>query len=83
MFDRQGLEVDGDPFHQGWGRRADLDEWTPGYNAVRTHLGSEAWTTPDQDRDVAAGRQETRPHTSLGCQTPAEFASSAGVNPGR
>lgn len=26
---------------------------------------------------------ETRPHTSLGYQTPAEFASSAGVNPGR
>ena len=26
---------------------------------------------------------ETRPHTSLGLQTPAEFASSAGVNPGR
>ncbi len=26
---------------------------------------------------------ETRPHTSLGYQTPAEFASSAGVHPGR
>ncbi len=26
---------------------------------------------------------ETRPHTSLGFRTPAEFASSAGVNPGR
>ena len=26
---------------------------------------------------------ETRPHTSLGFMTPAEFASSAGVNPGR
>ncbi len=26
---------------------------------------------------------ETRPHTSLGFLTPAEFASSAGVNPGR
>ncbi len=26
---------------------------------------------------------ESRPHTSLGFMTPAEFASSAGVNPGR
>ena len=26
---------------------------------------------------------EVRPHTSLGWMTPAEFASSAGVNPGR
>jgi putative transposase len=26
---------------------------------------------------------DCRPHTSLGLQTPAEFASSAGVNPGR
>lgn len=27
--------------------------------------------------------KECRPHTSLGWLTPAEFASSAGVNPGR
>ena len=26
---------------------------------------------------------ETRPHTSLGSMTPAEFASLAGVNPGQ
>ncbi|MFZ2869100.1 MAG: integrase core domain-containing protein [Zavarzinia sp.] len=34
-------------------------------------------------RDWVIRYNESRPHTSLGWLTPAEFASSAGVNPGR
>ena len=46
--------------------------WFLSLNDARAKI--EAWR-----RDF----DESRPHTSLGFMTPAEFASSAGVNPGR
>ena len=46
--------------------------WFLSLDDARTKI--EAWRTDSN---------EIRPHTSLGFITPAEFASSAGVNPGR
>ncbi|WP_296625800.1 integrase core domain-containing protein, partial [Rhizorhabdus sp.] len=50
-------------------------------------IGADAGQSLDDARTkIEAWRtdfNEIRPHTSLGFMTPAEFASSAGVNPGR
>jgi len=61
----------GTPIAEGVGRCLNT-HWFLSLDDARSKI--EAWRT---------AFNETRPHTSLGFMTPAEFASSAGVNPGR
>ena len=62
-----------------------LDLWAY-TNGVTLDFSRPGKPTDDARSKIEAWRRdyiEVRPHTFLGGMTPAEFASSAGVNPGR